>query len=72
MHEWRLIKSGFQTGAMNMALDEVLLSAVAKGSSPPVLRFYRWRPATVTLGYAQSVARDIDLDACHRAGLAVA
>jgi lipoate-protein ligase A len=71
MHEWRLIQSGFQTGAMNMSLDEVLLSAVARGASPPVLRFYRWRPATVTLGYAQSVARDIDLEICHQAGLDV-
>ena len=40
--------AGFQTGAMNMALDEALLHAVAKGVSGPVLRFYRWRPATVT------------------------
>ncbi|MGD9343607.1 MAG: lipoate--protein ligase family protein [Desulfuromonadales bacterium] len=71
MHDWRLLKSGFQTGAMNMALDEALLSAVAKGASPPVLRFYRWRPATVTLGYAQSVARDIDLEVCQQAGLDV-
>lgn len=71
MHEWRLIHSGFQTGAMNMALDEALLSSVAKGTSSPVLRFYRWRPATVTLGYAQSVARDIDLDICRQAGLDV-
>ena len=71
MHDWRLINSGFQTGAMNMALDEALLYAVADGRSLPVLRFYRWRPATVTLGYAQSVATDIDLEVCRRAGLAV-
>ena len=71
MHNWRLINSGFQTGAMNMALDEALLHAVARGSSSPVLRFYRWQPATVTLGYAQSVTADIDLDACRHAGLDV-
>lgn len=71
MRQWRLIRSGFQTGAMNMALDEALLHAVANGASGPVLRFYRWRPATVTLGYAQSVSRDIDLEICRRAGLDV-
>mgnify|MGYP001819798262 FL=1 len=71
MHDWRLIKSGFQPGAMNMALDEALLNAVVEGASPPVLRFYRWRPATVTIGYAQSVATDIDLEICHQAGLDV-
>jgi len=71
MHDWRLIKSGYQTGAMNMALDEALLHAVAEGTSPPVLRFYRWRPATVTLGYAQSASTDIDLEVCRKTGLDV-
>lgn len=56
---------------MNMALDEALLHSVARGDSLPVLRFYRWKPATVTLGYAQSVTSDIDLDVCRRAGLNV-
>ncbi len=68
---WRLINSGFQTGAMNMALDEALLHSVANGDSLPVLRFYRWRPATVTLGYAQSIYKDLDLDVCFKAGLDV-
>jgi len=54
-----------------MALDEALLESVAKGASPPVLRFYRWQPATVSLGYAQSVAADIDLSVCRQAGLDV-
>lgn len=71
MNNWRLINSGFQTGAMNMALDEALLHSVATGKSLPVLRFYRWKPATVTLGYAQSVVSDLDLDVCRHAGLDV-
>jgi lipoate-protein ligase A len=71
MHKWRLINSGFQTGAMNMALDEALLHSVANGDSLPVLRFYRWQPATVTLGYAQSVITDLDQDVCRQAGLDV-
>jgi lipoate-protein ligase A len=71
MHKWRLINSGEQTGAMNMALDEALLNSVAAGHSWPVLRFYRWQPATVTLGYAQSVHTDLDLDVCSQAGIDV-
>lgn len=54
-----------------MALDEALLDMVARGESLPVLRFYRWQPATVTLGYAQSVSSDLDLDVCRSAGLDV-
>lgn len=69
--EWRLIRSGYQSGAMNMALDEALLQSVATGRSLPVLHLYRWQPPTVTLGYAQSVAEDINLDACRSAGLDV-
>lgn len=69
--EWRLIRSGYQSGAMNMALDEALLQSVAQGRSLPILRLYRWRPATVTLGYAQSAAEDVNLEACRAAGLEV-
>ncbi len=54
-----------------MALDEALLQSVADGKSPPILRLYRWQPATVTLGYAQSVADDINLTACRDAKLDV-
>ncbi|MDH3453924.1 MAG: lipoate--protein ligase family protein [Desulfuromonadales bacterium] len=71
MQNWRLINSGFQAGAMNMALDEALLHSVANGDSLPVLRFYRWQPATVTLGYAQSIITDLDQDVCRQAGLDV-
>jgi len=54
-----------------MALDEVLLQAVASAESLPVLRFYRWRPATISLGYGQSVTADVDLEVCRQAGLDV-
>lgn len=69
MNHWRLINSGFQSGAENMALDEALLHSVSNGNSSPVLRFYRWKPATMTLGYAQSVQTDLDLDVCRDAGI---
>lgn len=68
---WRLIRSGCLSGAMNMALDDALLRAVADGSSPPVLRLYRWQPATLTLGYAQSAVDGVDVGACGAAGIDV-
>ena len=49
-----------------MAIDEALLESVAKGTSAPVLRLYRWQPATLTLGYAQSIHKDIDRDLCRQ------
>ena len=68
---WRLIRSGYLPGAMNMALDDALLHAVADGASPPILRLYRWRPAALSLGYAQSLDSGVDLIACHAAGIDV-
>ncbi|TYO99969.1 lipoate-protein ligase A [Geothermobacter ehrlichii] len=54
-----------------MAIDQALLESVAAGRSGPVLRLYRWRPATVTLGYAQRGERVVNLQACRKLGLDV-
>lgn len=51
---WRLLDTGWQDGASNMAIDEAILRAVASGHSPPTLRFYGWDPPCLSLGYAQS------------------
>jgi lipoate-protein ligase A len=40
-------------GAWNMAVDEVLLAAAAGGRC--ALRFYRWQPPTLSLGYFQAI-----------------
>jgi len=40
-------------GPTNMARDEALLEAVGAGTSPVTLRFYRWSPPTISLGYFQ-------------------
>lgn len=39
-----------------MAADQALLEAVGAGTSPPTLRFYRWDPPTISLGYFQKYA----------------
>ena len=69
MSVWRLVQSGVGSGAMNMAVDEVLLDSVATGASKPVLRLYRWSPATLSLGYAQSIHNDIDINFCQHRGI---
>jgi len=40
-------------GPTNMARDEAILLQVGEGRAPPTLRFYRWNPATISLGYFQ-------------------
>jgi lipoate-protein ligase A len=56
---WRLIITDPASGAWNMAVDEAIAISSARGDAPPTLRFYRWRPATVSLGRHQPV-EDID------------
>ncbi len=53
---WRSIESGPLPGAGNMAYDQALLEGVQAGG-PPVLRFYGWAPACLSLGRNQVVAR---------------
>ncbi len=44
-----------------MALDEALLDWHSAGEIPPVIRFYEWNPATLSIGYFQQVHKDINL-----------
>lgn len=54
-----------------MALDEALFEAVGNGTSGPILRLYRWQPATVTLGYAQRDEHAINFQVCRESGIDV-
>jgi lipoate-protein ligase A len=54
----RLLIDEAADGAWNMAVDEALLESAA-GGEVPTLRFYRWNPPTLSLGYFQ-VAADRD------------
>ena len=56
---WRLIQSAPADGAMNMAVDEAILRAVAEEKAPPTLRLYAWAPPTLSLGRAQH-SSDVD------------
>lgn len=51
--EWRLVVDGEATGAWNMAVDEALAEQVQARGAAPVLRFYRWNPPCLSLGFAQ-------------------
>ena len=69
MKQWYFINSGPCTPSFNMALDEALLNWHSEKLIPPVIRFYEWKPATLSIGYFQQVHKDIDLEEVHRQGL---
>lgn len=65
---WRLINTGVSDGAANMAVDEAIMRSVAEGMSLPTLRFYGWEPPCVSVGYSQSVRKEVDLERCRERG----
>jgi lipoate-protein ligase A len=60
MNTWRLLITPPSHGAWNMALDETILEKVGRNETIPTLRLYSWKPACLSLGYAQPVA-DVDM-----------
>lgn len=66
---WRYLPAQAYGPELNMAIDEAIMQAVARGESPPTLRMYRWNPATVSIGYFQRADAELDLDAIAAEGL---
>lgn len=50
-----------------MAIDHAIMEAVGRGEVAPTLRFYRWNPPCLSLGYGQPL-QDVDLDRIRRNG----
>jgi len=66
MKTWRLLNTGFRTGAENMAIDHALLSCRDKGSSPNSLRYMFFRNDIVLLGYHQCAELEADIEYCQQ------
>ena len=55
---WRLIPPLATSGTMQMAIDRYLLEQHRQGKCSPILRFYTWQPAAISLGYHQKTYPD--------------
>ncbi|GGH84365.1 lipoate-protein ligase A [Pullulanibacillus pueri] len=66
--EWLFVDTGDQSAAFNMAFDEALLNWVHQGKLKPILRFYGWKPAGLSLGYFQKTKNRINIDAAKSHG----
>ncbi|MEW5866591.1 MAG: biotin/lipoate A/B protein ligase family protein, partial [Bacillota bacterium] len=69
--QWRLLRTGYNTGAWNMAVDEAVMAHVARGASPPTFRLYGWSPPALSLGRLQSFEANVAAGACARLGVDV-
>jgi lipoate-protein ligase A len=50
---WRYIPLMVASGKLQMAIDAWLLQQHCQGNHPPTLRFYRFDPVAISLGYLQ-------------------
>ena len=65
---WRLIPLRTDNAFMAMGIDEAISEAVAKGGQPTI-RFWRWQPSAVSIGYFQGMEDEVDLGRCKELGI---
>jgi lipoate-protein ligase A len=70
---WKIIDSDYQTGKYNMDFDLKLVEK-CKSNGTSFLRFYRWKPFAISLGYNQSkvkTGKKINYNKCKDEGIDV-
>lgn len=65
---WNFINTGSHDPYYNMAMDEALLNFVSRGEIDPVVRFYTWSPATLSVGYFQRLKKEIAIEKVKEKG----
>jgi len=65
IEKWRLLDTGLHDAFYNMALDEAIAIARSKNFVPNTLRFFRWNPSALSIGYFQSMKEEVDIQACN-------
>src|SRR5215469_14193782 len=68
---YRFLDTGVQSAALNMAIDEAILTFHLRGETPPTLRAFAWERPAISLGRFQDVDREILVDACAERGFAL-
>lgn len=66
---WRIIPLQTHDAFTNMALDEACCEGVAAKKNLPTIRFYRWQPSAVSIGYFQSLNDEVATQKCKEAGV---
>jgi len=66
---YRFLDTGASSPALNMAIDEALLTFHGRGETPPTLRAFRWERPAISLGRFQDVTREILIEDCAKRGI---
>jgi lipoate---protein ligase len=68
--KWRVVDLQTNSAPMNMALDEAISNEIFEGANPTI-RFYRWKPSAVSIGYFQSLQDEVNLEKCKELGIEI-
>jgi len=68
---WRAVIDKPRSASLNMALDYLMLQAVARNESAPVIRIYQWEQPAITIGYFQIIHEEVYEDECTAGGVPV-
>ena len=71
MDKWRLIDIRVEDAVTQMAMDEAIAKARIPEDNPNTVRLYRWKPSAVSIGYFQSITKEVNLEECERLGVDV-
>jgi len=66
--KWRFLVSGKLSPAENMAIDDAIFQCIQDGRSLPTIRFYDWEPSTISCGFNQEAAKEVDFTALDELG----
>src|SRR5215469_12078444 len=66
---YRFLDTGVQSAALNMAIDEAILTFHLRGETPPTLRAFTWERPAISLGRFQDVEREILVEECAARGI---
>jgi len=61
---WRFFGIDCHDAYMNMAIDESISRTKIDSRTPDTIRFYRWQPSAVSIGYFQLAEQEANLEAC--------
>lgn len=68
---WRVLPLMTTDAFTAMGIDEAISQFVSSGKSLPTIRFWRWDPSAVSIGYFQSLLDEINVEKCKESGFDV-
>jgi lipoate-protein ligase A len=68
--KWRVVPLHTTDAFTAMAIDESVSESVANGNEPTI-RFWRWNPSAVSIGYFQGIEDEVNIDVCKNTGVDV-